>query len=246
MSASGTDWLPPEAWQAVWLTLRLAAVVTVILLGLAVPLAWGITAVRSRWILVAEAVVGLPVVLPPTVLGFYLLALFAPDALAGRFWFRVTGDTLAFSFAGLVLGSVLYSLPFAVQPLVAAMRSVPGEFLDAARALGGGRLTVFLRVTLPLSRRGLLVAAMLSFAHTVGEFGVVVMLGGSIPGRTRVASVALFDEVQRLDYPAAHRISALLLALSFALLLPLAWLQRRQEGPGAKSRAAAGDKAPSR
>lgn len=220
-------WLSVEGWQAVWLTLRLATVVTVFLLLIAIPLAWGIASIRSRWIVLLEAVVALPVVLPPTVLGFYLLALFAPETAAGRFWFRLTGETLSFSFAGLVVGSIAYSLPFAVQPLVAAMRSVPRELLDAARALGGGNFAVFRSVLLPLSARGVLVAAMLSFAHTVGEFGVVVMLGGSIPGRTRVASIALYDEVQKLDYPAAHRLAALLLALSFVLLVPLAWLQRK-------------------
>lgn len=214
-----------------WLTLRLATVVTVFLLLIAIPLAWGIASIRSRWIVLLEAVVALPVVLPPTVLGFYLLALFAPESAAGRFWFRLTGETLSFSFAGLVVGSIAYSLPFAVQPLVAAMRSVPRELLDAARALGGGGFAVFRRVLLPLSIRGVLVAAMLSFAHTVGEFGVVVMLGGSIPGRTRVASIALYDEVQKLDYPAAHRLAALLLALSFVLLVPLAWLQRKSLRP---------------
>jgi molybdate transport system permease protein len=224
-------WLSVEGWQAVWLTLRLATVVTVFLLLIAIPLAWGIASIRSRWIVLLEAVVALPVVLPPTVLGFYLLALFAPESAAGRFWFRLTGETLSFSFAGLVVGSIAYSLPFAVQPLVAAMRSVPRELLDAARALGGGGFAVFRRVLLPLSIRGVLVAAMLSFAHTVGEFGVVVMLGGSIPGRTRVASIALYDEVQKLDYPAAHRLAALLLALSFVLLVPLAWLQRKSLRP---------------
>jgi molybdate transport system permease protein len=224
-------WLSVEGWQAVWLTLRLATVVTVFLLLIAIPLAWGIASIRSRWIVLLEAVVALPVVLPPTVLGFYLLALFAPESAAGRFWFRLTGETLSFSFAGLVVGSIAYSLPFAVQPLVAAMRSVPRELLDAARALGGGGFAVFRRVLLPLSIRGVLVAAMLSFAHTVGEFGVVVMLGGSIPGRTRVASIALYDEVQKLDYPAAHRLAALLLALSFILLVPLAWLQRKSLRP---------------
>lgn len=220
-------WLSPEGWQAVLLTFRLATVVTLLLLLIAIPLSWGVVSVRSRWVIFLEALVGLPVVLPPTVLGFYLLAVFSPDSAAGRFWFRITGETLAFSFPGLVLGSIAYSLPFAVQPLVAAMRSVPGELLDAARTLGGGSLAVFRRVLLPLSLRGVLVAGMLSFAHTVGEFGVVVMLGGNIPGRTRVASIALYDEVQKLDYAAAHRLALLLLAFSFALLLPLAWLQRK-------------------
>lgn len=224
---SGGVWLTPDAWQAVFLTLRLAGTVTVLLLIVAVPLAWWLSSSRRPWVPVVEAVVGLPVVLPPTVLGFYLLAFFAPDTALGRFWIRITGDTLAFSFSGLVLGSIAYSLPYAVQPLTAAFRSVPPALLDAAESLGGNAWTNFWRVTLPLSRRGLLVAAMLSFAHTVGEFGVVMMLGGSIPGRTRVAAIALYDEVQRLNYAMAHRLALLLLLISFAVLLPLAWLQRR-------------------
>ncbi len=222
-----SPWLPPEAWQSVFLTLRLAGTVTVLLLFIAVPLAWWLSVSRRPWVPLVEALVGLPVVLPPTVLGFYLLAFFAPDTALGGFWVRITGDTLAFSFPGLVLGSMAYSLPYAVQPLTAAFRGVPGALLDAAESLGGGAWRNFCKVTLPLSRRGLLVAAMLSFAHTVGEFGVVVMLGGSIPGRTRVASIALYDEVQRLNYPAAHRLALVLLALSFVVLVPLAWLQRR-------------------
>jgi molybdate transport system permease protein len=226
VNSPDTIWLPEEAWRAVWLTLRLAALVTVVLLVVSIPLAAGIASVRSRWIAVLEAVVGLPLVLPPTVIGFYLLALAAPDTPAGRFWFRLTGDTLAFSFSGLVVGSVCYSLPYAVQPIVAAMRAVPAELLEAAHALGAGRVSVIARVLLPLSRRGVVVAAMLAFAHTLGEFGVVVMLGGNIPGRTRVASIALYDQVQRLDYAAAHRLAALMLALALVILVPLAWLQR--------------------
>ncbi len=222
-----SEGLSPEIWQALGLTFRLAGLVTVLLLALAVPLAMWLTVSRRRWIPMVEAIVGLPVVLPPTVLGFYLLSLFAPDTPLGRFWFHVTGDTLAFSFEGLVLGSLIYSLPYAVQPLAAAFRSIPPEYLEAARSVGARPWSVFWRVTLPLSRRGLLVAAMLSFAHTVGEFGVVVMLGGSIPGRTRVASIALYDEVQRLDYGTAHRLALVLLAFSFAILVPMAWLQRR-------------------
>jgi molybdate transport system permease protein len=222
-----SDGLSPEIWQALVLTFRLAGLVTVLLMVLAVPLAAWLSASRRPWVPVVEAIVGLPVVLPPTVLGFYLLSLFAPDTPLGRFWFRITGDTLAFSFAGLVLGSLVYSLPYAVQPLTAAFRSVPLEYLEAARSVGATPWSVFWRVTAPLSRRGFLVAAMLSFAHTVGEFGVVVMLGGSIPGRTRVASIALYDEVQRLDYTAAHRLALVLLASSFAVLVPMAWLQRQ-------------------
>jgi len=220
--------LPPEVWQSLRLTLRLAAVVTVILLAVGVPIAWWISSSRWRGIAVIEAVIGLPIVLPPTVLGFYLLALFAPDTLPGRLWFQVSGDTLAFSFSGLVLGSVFYSLPYAVQPLVSSFRGVPQTYLDAATNLGSGRWTTFRRIVLPLSGRGLGVAAMLSFAHTVGEFGIVVMLGGSVPGKTRVASIALYDEVQKLNYPAAHALALVLLLMSFVVLLGMTLLQRRK------------------
>lgn len=222
-------WLPAEAWEAVFLTFRLAAVVTVLLLGLAIPLAAWLASSRRPWVPLVEAVVGLPVVLPPTVIGFYLLAFFAPDTGLGRFWIRITGDTLAFTFAGLVVGSIAYSLPYAVQPLTAAFRSVPSPLLEAARSVGGRSWRNFWRIILPLSRRGVLVAAMLSFAHTVGEFGVVMMLGGSIPGRTRVAAIALYDEVQRLNFATAHRLALLLLGVSLLVLIPLAWLQRRRE-----------------
>lgn len=218
--------LPPEIWQSLRLTLRLAGVVTVILLLVGMPVAWWLSSSRWRGVALVEAVIGLPIVLPPTVLGFYLLALFAPDTLFGRLWFQTAGDTLAFSFSGLVFGSVLYSLPYAVQPLTAAFRGVPQMYLDAATNLGSSRWTTFRRIILPLSRRGLGVAAMLSFAHTVGEFGVVVMLGGSVPGKTRVASIALYDEVQKLNYPAAHALALLLLLMSFVVLLGMALLQR--------------------
>lgn len=222
-----TGWLSSEAWQALGLTVRLAAVVTVLLLLVAVPTAGWLASTRSRVATVVEALVGLPVVLPPTVIGFYLLSWMAPGTPLGRLWDGITGETLAFSFPGLVLGSIFYSLPFAVQPLTAAMRAVPESMVEAARSLGGRRLGVFLRITLPLSWRGVVVAAMLAFAHTLGEFGVVVMLGGSIPGRTRVASIVLFDQVQRLDHDAAHRLAATLVALALAFVVPLVVLQRR-------------------
>jgi len=224
--------LPPGLWQALGLTLRLAAVVTFLLLLVGAPLAWWLSVSRARILPLVEAVIGLPIVLPPTVLGFYLLALFAPESWPGRLWFRATGETLAFSFSGLVVGSVLYSLPYAVQPLASAFRSVPQPLLDASTSLGGSGWTTFWRIVLPLSWRGVGVAAMLSFAHTVGEFGVVVMLGGSIPGKTRVASIALYDEVQKLNYPAAHAFAFLLLVLSFLVLLGMALVQRRVPRPG--------------
>jgi molybdate transport system permease protein len=164
-------------------------------------------------------VVALPLVLPPTVLGFYLLLLLAPRGPLGRLWADLGGGTLVFSFAGLVVGSVLYSLPFVVQPLQASFAAVGRAPLEAAATLGAGPLDRFLAVALPLSRRGLLTATVLGFAHTVGEFGVVLMLGGNIPGRTRVVSIEIYDRVEALDYGAAHRLSLLLLVFSFLVLL---------------------------
>ena len=160
----------------------------------------------------------LPLVLPPTVLGFYLLVLMRPDAPLGAFWVRITGDTLAFSFSGLVLASVVYSLPFAVQPMQTAFMSVSQSTLDAARTLGATSRDAFFSVSLPLAKRGFITAAVLSFAHTVGEFGVVLMVGGNIPGQTRVISIEIFTAVETLDYATAHRLSLWLLILSFVVL----------------------------
>lgn len=218
--------LTPELWQSLALTLRLATIVTVLLLVLSIPLSWWLSQSRSRLSPVIEAAVALPIVLPPTVLGFYLVTLFAPETWLGRLWISVSGETLTFSFSGLVLGSVLYSLPYAVQPITAALRAVDRHLVDASINLGASRWRTFWRISLPLSRRGLGVAALLGFAHTIGEFGVVVMLGGSIPGRTRVASIALYDEVQKLNYPAAHAFALILLLTSFSLLVGMTWVQR--------------------
>lgn len=221
--------LPAELWVSLWLTLRLAAIVTALLLVISIALGYWFSVSRSRGILFIETLVNLPIVLPPTVIGFYLLALFAPDEPLGRFWLSITGSTLSFTFSGLVLGSILYSLPYAVQPVTTAFRSVDRHHVDAAISMGATPWRAFWRITVPLSRRGLLAGAVLSFAHTLGEFGVVVMLGGSIPGQTKVASIALYDEVQKLNYPTAHTFAALLLVISFALLLLLGLLQRKPE-----------------
>jgi molybdate transport system permease protein len=206
------------AWPAIWLTLQLAAVTTIILMSIALPLGWWLATTRAHVRPLVEAVTALPLVLPPTVLGFYLLILMRPDAPLGAFWVRVTGETLAFSFPGLVLASVVYSLPFAVQPMQTAFAAVPRETLDAARTLGATSRDAFLTVALPLARRGFLTGAILTFAHTVGEFGVVLMVGGNIPGRTRVISIEIFSAVETLDYRTAHVLSAWLLVLSFAVL----------------------------
>ena len=207
--------------QALGVTLRLAAVTTVVLLAVALPLAWWIAHGRSRARAPVQLLTMLPLVLPPTVLGFYLLVLLGPSTAAGRMWIATFGHPLAFSFGGLVLGSVLYSLPFAVQPLVAGFSAVPVEWLETAATLGAGPWQRFVRIVLPVTRPSLLAAAALVFAHTVGEFGVVLMIGGNIPGTTRTLSLAIYDQVQGFDYGAANRTAALLLALSLCGLAAL-------------------------
>lgn len=206
-------------WQALAITLRLATVSTALLLLIGLPLAAWRVRRQTRLRQILDAVLALPLVLPPTVFGFYLLVAFAPDTALGAGWIWLTGRPLAFSFAGLVLGSVIYSLPFVVQPLTVALREIPPSLLEAAASLGAGRWERLRRITLPLLRRGLLVASTLGFAHTLGEFGVVLMLGGSIPGATQVVSVALFQHVEALRYAEAYRLAGCLLGLSFLLLL---------------------------
>lgn len=214
-------------WPAIWLTLKLAFVTTAILLAVALPLAWWLTTTRSKVRPVVEAITTLPLVLPPTVLGFYLLILMSPRAPFGALWLSVTGDTLTFSFTGLVIASLVYSLPFAVQPLQTAFASVPRPTMDAARTLGATPRDAFLTVALPLARRGFLTAGVLTFAHTVGEFGVVLMVGGNIPGRTRVISIEIFTAVETLDYATAHLLSLGLLVFSFCVLMLVYVFNRR-------------------
>ena len=200
--------------QALWLTVRLAATTTLVLLVLAVPLAWWIARGGGWARALVQAVVALPIVLPPTVIGYYLLVGLGPLSWPGRLIVRVLGHPLAFSFAGLLVGSMIYSLPFAVQPLVVGFRAVGAEYLDAAAGLGVRPGTVFLRLVLPMSWGALVTAATLAFTHTVGEFGVVLMLGGNIPGLTRTLSIVLFDQVQDFNYSAANRTAGMLLLLS--------------------------------
>lgn len=209
-----------------WLSLALAAVTTLILLGIGTPLAWWLASTRSRWRAVVEAITALPLVLPPTVLGFYLLVLLGPASPIGAFWVRVTGETLTFSFAGLVVASVLYSLPFMVQPLQNAFETVGRGPLEAAATLGAGRIDAFFTVAMPLSATGFVTAAVLTFAHTIGEFGVVLMVGGNIPGETRVISIAIYEHVETLNYGDAHLLSAGLLIFAFIMLLPVYILRR--------------------
>ena len=210
-----------------WLSIQLAALTTVLLLLIATPLAWWLATTRSPLKPLTQAIVALPIVLPPTVLGFYLLILLGPYGAIGSWWVQVTGDALTFSFAGLVIASCVYSLPFAVQPLTAAFESIGSQPVEAARTLGASRADAFFTVIAPLAAPGFLGASVLSFAHTLGEFGVVLMVGGSIPGETRVISIAIFDHVEALDYASAHRLSALLLAFAFVVLLLTFVINRR-------------------
>ena len=206
-------------FAAFGLTLRLAAATTALLLVFAAPVAAWIANGQSWSRRVLQAIIALPLVLPPTVLGFYLLCGLGPTTALGRAVIALLGHPLAFTFTGLIAGSCLYSLPFAVQPLVAAFSSIDRSLIDTARVLGATPVTVFQRITLPLARHGILTAAVLTFAHTVGEFGVVLMIGGDIPGSTRTLSISIYDLVQEGNYGAAHRASLLLLVLSFAALL---------------------------
>jgi molybdate transport system permease protein len=211
-----------------WLTLRLAAVATAVLLVLGTPLAWWLARSRS-WIKAPiEAIVALPLVLPPTVLGFYLLLALGPRGPVGSLWRSLGGEPPVFSFSGLVIGSVLYSLPFVVQPLQAAFEGVGRLPLEAAASLRAGPLDRFFTVAVPLARRGFLTASTLGFAHTLGEFGVVLMIGGNIPGRTRVVSIAIYDHVEALEYAEAHLLAGVLLAFSFLVLLAVFALNRRR------------------
>lgn len=212
------------------LSLELAFVTTLLLLVIATPIAWWLSRSRAPWKPVVQAVVALPIVLPPTVLGFYLLMLLGPYQAPGSWWFTLTGETLTFSFAGLVIASCVYSLPFAVQPLQAAFDLVGEGEIEAARTLGATARDAFFSVAVPLAAPGFLAAAVLSFAHTLGEFGVVLMVGGNIPGETRVVSIAIFDHVESLNYRAAHELSALLLVLAFAFLLLMYVANRRRGG----------------
>ena len=209
-----------------WLSLALAGVTTVFLLLIGTPLAWWLSGTDSRFKPAIEAVTALPLVLPPTVLGFYFLIALGPASPVGSFWLQVTGDALTFSFSGLVIASIFYSLPFMVQPLQNSFESIGRGPLEAAGSLRAGPLDAFFSVVVPLSRRGFITAAVLSFAHTIGEFGVVLMVGGNIPGKTRVISIAIYEHVETLNYGEAHVLSAGLLVAAFAVLLFVYSLRR--------------------
>jgi molybdate transport system permease protein len=214
-------------WQAFWLTLQLAVTVSALLLLLGLPVAYWIAFSRWRWKFLVEAVVALPIVLPPTVLGFYVLVALGPHSPLGRLWISLTGHTLAFTFGGLVVGSILYSLPFAVQPFAASFAGVDRKLIAASATLGASPLRTFFRVVVPLSIPGLITGAALTFAHTMGEFGVVLMVGGNIPGVTRTVSIDIFDRVQASDYASANQTALLLLVLCFMVLTIVYGLNRK-------------------
>jgi len=214
-------------WRAIGLSLRLAACTTAVLCALGLPLAYWLAVSRWRWKFLVESVVALPLVLPPTVLGFYLLLSMGPHSPVGRAYERITGGTLPFSFTGLLIASVIYSLPFAVRPFAVAFAAVDRRLIEASWCLGVSRLGTFVRVIAPLSWAGLLAGVVLSFAHTMGEFGIVLMVGGNIPGATRTVSIAIYDQVEAHDYAAAGQTALFLLAVSFVALAVTHGAQRR-------------------
>ena len=221
--------ISPDAWQAIALTLKLAALTTIILLIVATPLAWWLSQTRSKWRAPISALVTLPLVLPPTVLGFYLLMLLGPQGWVGRLTEALGVGLLSFSFIGILLGSIVFSLPFAVQPIQYAFEAIGRRPLDVAATLRASPLDAFFSVALPLARPGLFTATVLTFAHTVGEFGVVLMIGGNIPGETRVVSTQIFGHVEAMEYSQAHWLAAGMVVFSFAVLLCLSLLKKRSD-----------------
>jgi molybdate transport system permease protein len=219
--------LSADDFQAIALTLQLASVTTVLLLLLATPVAWWLAHTHSVWRAPVASLVALPLVLPPTVLGFYLLVALGPNGPIGQFMQWAGWGTLAFSFWGLVLGSIVYSLPFAVQPLVHAFEAMGPRPMEVAATLRASQWDAFLTVAVPLAKPGFVMAAMLSFAHTVGEFGVVLMIGGNIPDKTRVVSTQIYGHVEAMNYAQAHGLAGVMLVFSFVVLLGLSWFNRR-------------------
>jgi len=216
-----------DFWQTLGLTFRLAAVTTGILLLIGIPIAYGMSNLRTRFKPVLEALVSMPLVLPPTVLGFYLLLAFSPESGLGHWLYEQLGVKLVFTFSGLVVGSIIYSLPFMVQPIQSGFENLPGNLTEASYTLGKSRLETLWRVLLPNIKPSILTGMVLSFAHTVGEFGVILMIGGNIPGVTRVASIAIYDEVEGLNYSIANRYAVVLVVFTFIILLSVYYLNRR-------------------
>jgi molybdate transport system permease protein len=228
-------------WQALWLSIQLALATTFLLLIIGLPLAHWLATFQAKSKMLTyfmnfiEIIVSLPLVLPPTVIGFYVLSAIGPQSLVGHFYETVTGGLLPFSFTGLLIGSCLYSLPFAVQPFLAAFRSLDQRFIEASWCLGVSKLETFLRLVLPLCMSGIMTGIILSFAHTLGEFGVVLMIGGNIDGVTRTISVSIFDDVQALNYLAAGKMSIILLLISFAILSAVNFFQKNSSRPWQQS-----------
>ena len=224
-----TSPITPDAWQAIGLTLKLAALTTIILLLVATPIAWWLSQTRSKWRAPISAMVTLPLVLPPTVLGFYLLVLLGPQGWVGILTQSLGLGLMSFSFSGILLGSIVFSLPFAVQPIQYAFEAIGRRPLEVAATLRANPLDAFFTVALPLAKPGLLTATVLTFAHTVGEFGVVLMIGGNIPGQTRVVSTQIFGHVEAMEYTQAHWLAAGMVVFSFAVLLCLSLLKKRSD-----------------
>ena len=218
-----------EAWQAIGLTLKLATATTLILLLVATPLAWWLSQTQSKWRAAVGALVTLPLVLPPTVLGFYILVVLGPDGWIGMVTQAIGLGLLSFSFSGLLIGSIIFSLPFAVQPIQYAFEAIGRRPLEVAATLGAKPLDAFFSVALPLAKPGLFTATVLSFAHTVGEFGVVLMIGGNIPGQTRVVSTQIFGHVEAMEYTQAHWLAAGMVVFSFGVLLFLTRIKKRHD-----------------
>jgi molybdate transport system permease protein len=214
-------------WPAILLSLKLSSLVCGFLLLIGTPIAYWVTFSRWRWKFLVESVVALPIVLPPTVLGFYILVAIGSQSPIGRAWAAWSGHGLAFTFEGLVIASILYSWPFMVQPMTAAFSQVDHQLIEASSVLGASRLRTFIRIILPLAMNGVITGAILTFAHTMGEFGVVLMVGGNIPGATRTVSIAIYDQVQSLDYAAANKTALLLLLFSFVVLSVVYGLNRK-------------------
>lgn len=224
-----TPTVTPEAMQAIFLTLKLASLTTLLLLLIATPLAWWLSQTRSRWRASVSAVVTLPLVLPPTVLGFYILIVLGPQGWVGQLTQSLGLGVLSFSFSGLLIGSIIFSLPFAVQPIQYAFEAIGKRPMEVAATLRASPLDAFFTVALPLAKPGLFTAAVLSFAHTVGEFGVVLMIGGNIPGKTQVVSTQIYGHVEAMEYTQAHWLAAGMVVFSFAVLIALSRLKRRSE-----------------
>lgn len=222
------DW--PDL-TALWLSFKLATITTILLILITTPLAYWLSITRSKAKPLIETLVALPIVLPPTVMGFYLLILLGPDGWLGSLWVKLTDSALTFSFTGLVVASIFYSLPFVVQPLQNGFESVNPKLKEAARNLGAKRLDVFFSISMPLAKRAFLTAAVLGFAHTLGEFGVVLMVGGNIPGETKVIAIEIYNQVEMLNYSQAHVLSALLLLLAFVMIFVMYWVNNRNRHP---------------